>query len=107
MGLVVGEEVIRSKEFYFFNFTVHEIELSNNKGISNRNKAYQFALSLQKLGLNPSITRKICYDSTRSGYITKKPEYEKIDFAQLEKLVKDNTPLPTIQEPIIESTYRC
>lgn len=107
MSLIIDYEEIKTKEFFFLNIAVKGVDLSNQMGIPDRNEAYSIALSLKKAGFNPKITRKICYESTRSGHLTKDPEYEEINLARLERLMIGHASMPIIQEPIIMSTYRC
>ncbi len=56
------------------------------------------------MGLTPYINRVICYNNTKSGYLTKKPEKEELTLEKLEQLVT-NESLPEFDEPIVESTY--
>lgn len=100
MGLIVGYETIKSRAFYHINFQIEGQEFNMREGIEDPKKALEILKKLETEGYTPEVTRKICYNNTKSGYLSKFPEYETLTIERLEKIILNNESLPIHKEPI-------
>ncbi len=107
MGLIIGQETIKSRVHYNLGFELEGQTFSMSSRIENPEIALKLAMALKRIGLSPQISRTIVYGTIKSGYLTKKPEHEDLPLERLEQIVETNEPLPSFEEPIVNSSYRC
>jgi hypothetical protein len=105
MPLVSGYETIKSRAFYHINFQIQNQEFHIINGIEDPQQTLKIIQELKAKGYNPQLNRVICYDSTKSGYLTKKPEYEDLTIEKLEQIILNNEPLPIHRESIIVPNF--
>ncbi len=109
--VITGYETIKSRASYSLSFELDgkhfDWRLTESMSIEDPSEVLNLVYSIQKMNLNPIISRLIIYDSTKSGYLTKDPENQELTVERLEEIVRNRESLPVHQEPIIESTYRC
>ena len=107
MGLVTGYETVKSRAYYFIRFKINDVEFGRAQGLSNPRQALAVVKALHEKGITPELSRSIVYDFTKSGYKTKKTEYEDLTAERLEEIVERDEVLPELQVPKVLSTYRC
>ena len=99
MVLVSGYETIKSHAYYHINFQIQGQDFHMTEGIENPQLALKILRELTAKGYSPQISRTICYDCTRTGFLTKDPEYQDLTIERLEEIVLNNEALPTHEEP--------
>ena len=71
------------------------------EGIEDPHRVLEIVKGLKTKGYNSQVSRTIFYNKTKSGYLTKDPEFKELTIERLEEIVLNEEPLPTHQEPII------
>ncbi len=105
MRLIVDHETIKSRVYYHINFDLDGRLFILKEGIENPEIVLKLFRDLQRKNISPKIERTICYNTNKSGHLTKDSDHEILTIQRLEEIVRKKEPNPSFEKPIVEYAY--
>lgn len=106
MGLIIEDETIKSRAYYFIDFELDGQLFGLVRGIENPDIALEILRGLEQKGIFPRLSRQICYNADRYGYLTKDPAHENLTIERLEEIIRKKESNPYFTKAHVKSNYR-